>query len=384
MKTSKLFFNIIILFIALTSLSLSQFAKAGSSSPTYIWPFALTIIGSETWATGGASIADKGLAANAFNNPAGIYSSNISIYAEFEKQFDAKWMNSYELEGQLILPSFASITYAHLNWNLAIGYMRFYNFQTDFKSNIRTVYDPEGIYKHENQINVHTFFASSCYQFNENTSIGLTIGINYLANEYEFYDTIGEGNGYGAIFNFGFIHKFNNRLTVGITTKLITEIKYDVTFKLINSEFDTTNYYPISNRYSSIFPVILDFGLSYEAFSNIIFHGKLDIQMWPDNSTIGENLTNFHLGTEINIYEPISFRMGYYTAYNLDLYTLGKILDQNFLTFGFSWQLNPNIKVSTSLQDSHLFNNSDFEDYYGKDGEQFNQTHISVGILYSF
>ncbi len=370
----------------------SQFTEVGSEIRTPIYPSAFTKIGAENWGSGGAIITDKNISIGGINNPAVIYSNNISFYFEFGLRPATKWMNIFEWDGQLILPAYFSIRLPYNKWNFEFGYNNLYNLWMRAKLTARTQYNPQGPPKYFNinwKAQTHTIFGATNFQVNENISLGFTTGLNYFKHDEEFGYLSVDGQDYGTYFNFGVLYSPDERLKIGSTYKIITDINYDIVLGIISKNPDSTvinhvqSENSLNNKYVSKFPSTFEIGLSYNLNPTVILHGKVEIQMWPEKSIIRENITNVHLGLELLASESNTLRIGFFTIGNKEYSNGDAILNQYFLTFGLSYQINPNLKVSASVLDSHLFNNKDFEDHFGKGGEQFHQTHLSAGISYS-
>ncbi len=385
MKNQKLNFKILVIYFTLGITGFSQFVKVGSKATNYIFPSAFTNIGVEAWATGGSTIADNELPTGAYNNPAGIWSDNISFYAEFGKRSIANY-NYDDWDGQFILPAYISVSIPNNIWKITFGYMNLYNLSISTKL---STYDQTGFKKSfiesKERLQTHTIFGAGCYKLINQFSIGFAAGITYLVHDNKFGHLNSNGNGFGSLIILGILYTPIENLSIGGTYKTISEIKYDMDFESNFTNTDTTGNSEIANlyTYSAKFPNSFEIGLKYILHSNLILHGKLETQLWPENSRVSENLLNFHIGAEFLASDFHTLRFGFFTLYNEDYSVGGAIYDQYFLTCGFSWKIIPKIKVSVSVLDSHLFNNKDFEDHYGKVGEQFHQTYMSAGFSYS-
>ncbi len=385
--------KVLMICFFVNSLCFSQFTKIGSILINAdVYSSAFTKVGVENWGAGGAILTDQKISSNIFTNPACIYTDSIFLYAEFGCRTSTRWLNIYESDGQYIIPSFASLTLPCKYFYASFGYANFYDFRNNFNMTPHTVYDPMGketksIY--EKKFVIHTFFGGGSYKIINKLSIGFACGINYLRYNENYFQFLSESSDYGALFNIGLRFSPLEDLKFGIVYKTNTNIDYNINHQLnINNPdsglVNTINYLNSDySKFTAYYPNIFEIGLSISLLSKLTIHGMIEIQNWPNNSRIGENIVNFHFGIEFFVLNSLTVRSGFFTLYDGDITNYGNVLDQNFLTCGFSWKIIPKIKMSVSVLDSHLFNNKDFEDHFGKGGEQFHQTHLSAGISYS-
>jgi hypothetical protein len=359
-----------------------------------IYKSAFTKIGVDAWAAGGASIAEYGIPTGAFNNPAGIDYDELTLYAEFGKRLNTKWRCDFDFDGQFIMPAYVSAAKPFGNWNIELGCMNYYDFVLKNQYEITTVEHPEGtgeFFNFEKNINIYSFFGAGSYTFNEHISLGLTVGLNYL-NQYEkLPGSTAEGNGFGALFSFGVLFSPVNNFSIGTNLKFLTDIDYDMKSNenVILFDPDTTDQVNIvaidSKKYpsSAKFPWTFEIGINYKPVPFVKLLAMLEYQDWSDVTDNIDNEVQIHLGAEISTFQSLAFRLGYFTMNDIEIFS-EEILNQQFLSFGIKWSVNNKINLSASVMTSNLFNNEEFEEYYGEDEEQFHQTYISAGILYSF
>jgi long-subunit fatty acid transport protein len=388
----------ILLILSLTFISgFSQTTKVGTTVFPVCYPIyksAFTKIGVDAWAAGGASIAEHGIPTGAFNNPAGINYDELTLYAEFGKRLNTKWLYDFDFDGQFIVPAYVSAAKPFGNWNIELGYMNYCDLVMNTQSEIRTIEHPEGtgeFYNIEKNINIYTFFCASSYAFNEHISLGLTLGLNYL-NQYEkVYKLTAEGNGFGALIIFGVLFSPVNNFSIGTNLKFLTDIDYEMKINENDIFFDPDTTYQgnivaINSEkypYSANFPWTFEVGINYKPVPFVKLLAMLEYQDWRDVTDNIDNEVQIHLGAEISTFQSLAFRLGYFTMNDMEI-SSKEVFNQQFLSFGIKWSVNNKINLSASVMTSNLFDNEEFEEYYGEDKEQFHQTYISAGILYSF
>jgi hypothetical protein len=302
-------------------------------------------------------------------------------------------------DGQLILPGFASVRMPIHNMNFAIGYFNAYDLRMRAGPFIvRTISHPEGtgeVYWFETGIDAHSFFVAGSYSKSEKASVGLTLGLNYLRQWDKLWNSKYEGQGYGMHVIAGGMLTPYEKLNLGAVFRYATNIDYDLKNATKNrliivdidpAESGNNGRLPLEEKpwpYRAKFPWSLQIGMSYQPLSNLKFLSMIDFQKWSTVADGLEDKIQMHLGIEILDSKPLAFSLGVFTQDHPST-EMGKFLDQNFLTAGTRLRLLHKAELSLSIIDSHLFPNKEFEKEFGKDKEQFHQTHIASGISFSF
>jgi hypothetical protein len=359
-----------------------------------IYKSAFTKIGVDAWSAGGSSIAEHGIPTGAFNNPAVINYDELTLYAEFGKRLNTKGLYDFDFDGQFIAPAYVSAAKPFGNWNIGLGYMNYYDLALKNQYKITTIEHPEGtgeFFNSETNIHLYTFFGAGSYSFNEHISVGLTLGLNYLNQYDKIWKSSAEGTGFGALFIFGVLFSPVNNFSIGTNLKFLTDIDYEMKLNENDIFFDPDTTYqgnivarnPEKYPYSADFPWTFEIGINYKPVPFVKLMAMLEYQDWSDVTDYIDNEVQIHLGAEISTFQSLAFRLGYFTMNDMEIFS-EEILNQQFLSFGIKWSVNKKIDLSASVMTSNLFDNEEFEEHYGEDEEQFHQTYISAGILYSF
>jgi hypothetical protein len=389
---------VLIVFLLLANSLYSQYSQFANPTPANIFQESFTKIGTRAWAAGGAYVAERDHPAAAFWNPGGLSDKSRSLSIEAGKRLETDWLlPDFYSDGQLILPGFASVRMPIHNMNFAIGYFNAYDLRMRAGPFIvRTISHPEGtgeVYWFETGIDAHSFFVAGSYSKSEKASVGLTLGLSYLRQWDKLWNSKYEGQGYGMHVIAGGMLTPYEKLNLGAVFRYATNIDYDMNSERGNQLVivDSTRYgnndrvvvVQGSWPFRAKFPWSLQIGMSYQPLSNLKFLSMIDFQKWSTVADGLEDKIQMHLGIEILDSKPLAFSLGVFTQDHPST-EMGKFLDQNFLTAGTRLRLLHKAELSLSIIDSHLFPNKEFEKEFGKDKEQFHQTHIASGISFSF
>ena len=381
----KIFWGLFIIYN--TCCHAEDFYSFSKRFGTPIFVYSFTKIGVDNWASGGAALAQNSIPSAALTNPAGFSVSKLSFYAEFGKWATSEWNADTYLNGHFVLPGYISIGLPFYKISASFGYMNYYHFRLRYRTEVRTITDPEGTGEYiesETNIRLNNFFGSARYSPNDKISLGFTMGLNYLTRNDKMWHEKNEGNGFGFIFIAGLLIKPFQKFSFAYNVRYLTNINYDVSVysqepvvdenidSLMRGNYKDTKYLtvPESYPYTAKFPFVFETGVMYQPFSFLSVYSTIELQKWPDNED--RNFVNYHLGAKLSLLKWLTFSTGYFSQKESFIY----YGDQKFLTSGIRIQINESISLSACIMDSHILKEEGIDD-------SFYQTFISTGISYS-
>lgn len=388
---------VIILLVGLVLLSqnfgYSQDAnRFPSPYPTWISNVSFTKIGVDNWAAGGAIISENKISTSPLTNPAALTVTKFGLYAESGKWSTSEWLEDIKINGNYVIPAFASLAFPFKKLTLCFGYMNYYQFQAKMRMMVRTIDQPEGTGEYiesKTNIRLNTFFSSVSYAPDEKISLGLTTGLNYLVQKDKIWKSTRDGDGFGLLLLAGILIKPFPKFSFGYNLKYLTVINYDMVLhekeKLIDLDPDEYGNNEIilgelsNDRFPYIakFPLVFETGFMYQPFPFLSLHAKVEMQKWSESSSYeGEDIFNYHLGSRFNVLKWLILSLGYFTQDQLFYFPKAKFYDQKFLSTGLRIHINNSISLSACILDSHLLKEKRFADKYF-------QTYVAAGVSYS-
>ena len=129
-------------------------------------------------------MAEQGLAAAVWANPANMEFRSLTAYAEFGKYGNSTWALDMEYNGHYVAPSVLCLGLPLGDISVAVSYLRQYsNRLTSGPIQITTPEFPDGTgenYAFERSVDLHSLSGSVRVPVNNQVSVGLTLGGNYL------------------------------------------------------------------------------------------------------------------------------------------------------------------------------------------------------------
>jgi hypothetical protein len=360
------------------------------SQPTYtvlVAPQAsLTRIGVDALASGGASVAERGLATAAFTNPANLQLTGMTAYAEFGKHATSRWVADIDYNGQLVAPAFVSFGVPFENISAQISYFRQYsNRLISPPIPVTTPAFPEGTGEfstYERSVQLHSFGGSAAIAVNEMVSFGLTIGGNYLKHTENLSTSQVSGSDIG-IFAIGGINvAFDGHLTLGASGRYSSSMRYSpertpASSAVIDSGRPPQFYALERPQAEARIPPVIEIGVSWQALPWLTVLASTEFVNWTSAMNNAENRWQLHIGGIAEVNGFFALRAGFFTLSNPTGFNK-EILDQNFLTFGVQLKSAP-IIFSLAVMDSHLFKKSLPANPWPY-SEPFYQTYVATGL----
>jgi hypothetical protein len=389
-----------IIFLLSVSFITQAQVRVGSEIPGFIYQSFFTKIGSECWGYGGIDIVESSSMALPFSNPASMSEQQAYMVLDVTKRFQTSDPYEFSWDNQYILPSYAAVQFPVNGLNLTAGYADLYNLQLVLEDMpITTVQQPSGtgqFFDATFKIQIHTFFAAIQYPITSALSVGLMGGANYFTRSETVYRSEAEASAWGWQAVLGLIYSPNDRLRLGTSFRYLNNIRFSLQYtgdELLPTFQDPGtgghNRTIVANLQDEFvgyarFPWDLKVGLSYHFRSKFRVFGMINIQDWSRVGTTFKDVHQFHFGLQTQIRPRTILSIGIFTQLEGEnsTYSLGKYLDQIFVTVGCSQKLYNDLQFNISLMDSRLFSNAEVKNDFGENAEQFHQTQLILGIQY--
>ena len=354
---------------------------------------ALTKVGAEYWSAGGAGVAEIGLSSAPLANPAGAQLLRTTIFFEIGQRLPTTWLGGYDYDGQFLFPTYAAVGFPGKQWILSAGYANQYDLFLSLEQSLDVAQALAGkseVFTSERAVVVHSFFGSACFRPDTSFALGLTFGVNYLTLSDQPWDASVDGSGVGLFVVAGGEWEIVRSVRLGGTVRLATTIKPSVDYAaapltptLPRGLLKTGESQPARPSYSACFPFIAELGGAWDAFEWLNLQASVEFQHWSSVSGAYHDQWQVHVGTRVQASPALLFSVGFFTAKEPSV-NAGSFLDQNFVTAGVRWVASPRIALDFSILDSHLFENQVPADSTGTPMNAFHQTHICLGVEYTF
>lgn len=360
-----------------------------------VYPTAFTRTGIQYWSSGGAAIAENGLATAALNNPATLAGDDLTLYVEAGKRTETNWPFDLRYDGQWIAPAYVALVIPENGWYLSIGYTNYYS--DDLATEPFPVTNdnfPEGtgqFFQAERSSLVHDFFGSIQYRTSEQMSLGLTLGFNDVTMNDRITDVEASATGYGVLAIAGALYQPLPAVTIGATITLSSTVNVDAGY--FNNSLTVTpthqqdSLVPVVGsreafRFAAEFPWIVGTGVDWKYSSTLEFMLGLEYQHWSGILAGNSNPLQIHCGTAFAISPSFKVRFGFFTAFE-PASTDQQYLNQNFLSLGFEYCSFEHVKIIAGIIDSHILSSSAVLPSFEGQSNTFRQTYLSCGISYS-
>jgi hypothetical protein len=354
---------------------------------------ALTKVGAEFWSAGGAGVAEVGLSTAPLANPAGAQLLQTTAFFEIGQRMPTTWLGGYDYDGQFLFPTYASVAFPRNQWILSAGYSNQYDLFLSLKQSLDVAQALSGeseVFTSERKVVVHSFFGSASFRPDTSFAIGLTLGVNYLTLSDLLWDASVEGSGDGLFVVAGGEWEIVQSVRLGGTVRLATTIKPSVDYAaapltptLPRGLRKTGEGQPARPSYSASFPFIAEFGGTWDAFDWLNLQVSVEFQDWSSVSGGYRDQWQTHVGARVQASQAVWLSAGFFTAKEPAINT-ASFLNQNFVTGGVRWAASPRIVLDFSILDSHLFENQVPVDTTGTPMTAFHQTHMCLGVEYTF
>jgi long-subunit fatty acid transport protein len=367
---------------------------AAQSNPL-VYSSAFTRTGIQYWSSGGAAIAEEGLATAALTNPATLAGDEVSLYAEVGKRAETNWPYDFRYDGQWITPAYVALLIPENGWYLSAGYANYYSddiFTEPIPVTTETM--PEGtgeFFQAERTTLVHDFFGSIRYRPSELLSLGLTLGLNDVTINDKLFDVEADASGYGVLVVAGALYQPLPVVNIGATFTLSSTVNIDASYfgngQLVRPTNSGDSLIPPlgtaeSYRFTAEFPWIAAAGVDWKYSSTIDFMLGLEYRHWSGISGSNRNPLQIHCGTALTVSPAFVVRFGFFTA--IEPISMNQhYLNQNFLSAGIEYLCFDHIKIVAGIIDSHFLSNSDVLPSFENLSNQFRQTYVSLGVSYS-
>lgn len=358
----------------------SQLCGQGSTETPALF-HSFSRVGVSAWAAGGAYVAGPSKSFMALHNPAALSTERFEFYVEAGKRLEANYPFGLKFDNQFIAPAMASISKGLGEWAVSAGYANYYDSRFEAQILESSEQFPDGtgaIIEVGSRSKVHTFFGSLKYEFGSHTAVGVTAGLNYLRVSEKFDTLDAEEDGVGFQTVVGGVVNISDEVTLGASFRFASDIDFEQGFDenaVVDSVDDgrggTVILQPGTER-TLMFPWSLQVGLGYKPIPQLRLLAMLDYQHWSSLSSGANDLTNLHLGMELNVRRSV-IRVGFFTSENPSEF-FGGFLDQNFLTAGVETPVVGGLGFSAMILDSHLLSNDDSD---------FHQTYVAGGLHYT-
>lgn len=370
--------------------ALAQSGRTGTTYTVLVTPQAsLTRIGADALGSGGASVAEKGLATAAFTNPANMHFDSFTAYAEFGKYTTSEWAVDFDYNGQFVAPTVLSVGLPLEGFSLGLSYLRQYsNHMTVGPISITTPEFPDGTGESmtfENSVDLHSLCGSASVALNNMVSLGLTVGGNYFhwSQGLGTFSVLGTSKSFFGVG--GITVALDENVSVAASARYNSSTTFTPEVNPPIQLLDPRGRYgytveepsPVEVR----FPPICEMGVSWQALPEFKLLASTEFQNWTTALPDAENRWQFHVGGVVDATEVLALRFGFFTLSNPTAYNQD-VLDQQFLTLGFQLKLEQ-IRFSLAMMDSHLFKKSVPADSWTFT-EPFYQTYFASGVSLAF
>ena len=384
---SSILFLSTILFVDATVTAQS---RTGSSYVVWVSPQAsLTRIGADALASGGASVAERGLPTASFTNPAGMQFTNPTAYAEFGKYTTSKWFAGLDYNGQFVLPTVLSIGMPVDGFSVSLNYFRQYsNRMSTGPIIVTTPAYPEGtgeVVYYERSVEVHSFCGSGSVALNDEISLGFTLGGNYLKHTEDLSLWSIRGSDYGFFVIGGIQATVQEGIAIGVTVRFNQAMRYIPEINTSRPPPNPPSGGVLVNEVAiaeAQLPPIVELGLSWQATHRLKLLASMEFFNWTTVLDDARNRWQIHLGGVADVHNNLALRFGYFTLSNWTGYN-EEPLNQQFATLGVQLKVDP-LLVSLAVMDSHLFKKSTPSSSTFLISEPFYQTYLSSGFSFSF
>lgn len=367
-------------------------------SKNVLSPISYNHIGNEFWASGGAGIAERGLAASAFSNPAGNSLGSFCATVEgIWKPETPAWLSNIRHDNLAVLPSYVSVGVPIGNFAMEVGYCSPYGEKHGYDIPITTEAQTDGTgqsTRFSSTSRIHTGFVSISWEAIDKLSLGITMGIDFAGQEESFASISAEGSGARLRIIGGMQYHFSNKFGVGLVVNIPSSGHLSVDYRgagLWVAASDSNmqrglTYYKVEATtitYDVKSPLIVDAGASLHIFRKVEILASAEYQNWSEVYEWDKDLWQFHVGLSATLLPQIAVRIGYFTDRYPDM-DVREYYDQSFLTAGITFHLNEKLSLTFSGLTSKPFTEQHPYVMYFPADESFHQSALSAGISVSF
>jgi hypothetical protein len=349
-------------------------------------------IGSDFWASGGAGIAERGLRAAAFANPALLSFNALTLTAETGWRPRTDYMSGIDYDNTTILPSYASVGMPFGPVSVEAGYARSYDELLVIKGvMITTTQQPDGtgqLFDVENRTTIHTAFVSMGVAFPEGFSVGLTTGLDFVRYEGDLPYFTSHGTGTRLQMTAGAVVRPFEIASFGLTIHVAADNSLHSTTDNISAiaPLDSTGRTPVAlavASFSARTPSSVGFGGSLDVLPWLTLLGKAEYQNWSALGNSMNDVWQYHIGAVASPMPEATFRAGFFTQRS-NLGNLKEYFSEYFLTAGASWKITQNLTASAAYLSSALLRKKSVAVQYFYYGESLQQSMLSGGVSYSW
>ncbi|MCA9735324.1 MAG: hypothetical protein H6696_00135 [Deferribacteres bacterium] len=385
----KIFIFLTIVFLFVSNLC----AQVISPVTWHYYPSgALTKIGVTSWASGGTGVANVLDATAGFANPALKNSYKNLFHAEFGKRFETEnaLENWIKLDNQYLFPAFVAFSNSPYNKDFGLGYAHYDSDHIQATVFLPTIdsTDASALTLIRN-VDVHTFFISTRYEFSSKLAFGVNFGLNYSTlymKLYNDYSKKGSGFGYqtttGLVFtptstiNFSAAYRLNSDIEMSFSSKEFIAIN---PIDQLGSNENLIKMQTIEEKHIAVFPHVFSVGAGIKLTQNWHYNLQIDFEKWAPLEEYYDDVFQFHTGTNYSASKNIIVMVGYFNQAHPDKST-SQYYMQKFLTCGFLLKLPWRTNLSLALIDSHLFDNKQSDEKK----DLYKQTYLTTGISFDY
>ena len=365
--------------------------RAGSYTVLVTPQASFTRIGVDDLASGGASVAERGLSSAMFTNPAGMQFTRLVAYAEAGLYATSKWQIGFDYNGQFVVPALVALGMPVGDVSVALSYVRQYsNRLRTGPMEITTPAFPEGtgeVFGYERWVEMHSLCGSASVALNDQVSVGLTVGGNYFTHSDELAAITTTGKDFGLVVVGGVNVLAEENVSIAGSVGFNSTLSYVPETNLQSTTIgpiDTTLITTTALESPSVevrFPPVVEIGASWQVVEWLKLLGSLEFQNWTTALDNARNRWQVHAGAVLGNELFATIRLGYFTL--SDPRTFGEdAFNQQFLTVGIHFRYEP-VMFSVAVMDSHLFT-KDRESFSWPYTEPFYQTYVSSGLSVGF
>jgi hypothetical protein len=340
-------------------------------------------IGADYLGSGAAGIAQTGLAAAAFINPAGISYRSLSCYLESSWREQSILLRDFINERSLMPPSFVSIGVPLTIGVLQFGYARPYYYKTLLPNlPITTPEYPDGtgeFFTYLMEGEIHTGFVGVSITPQQNYSLGFSLGLDYVHKRSSFVSTTIDIKGIRFRSVVGLIARPSETVNAGIAIRFTTAKELE----LNDNSYDVNRYYNYVPKYEARSPLEVELGGTVYATPRLSFMVSAQLEDWSNTITGSHTICQFHLGGEFQVFSSTVIRAGYFTQYS-PLSETTDYYDERFITLGFTISLTHKLQCSLSLITSKLLEQSVNVLLVNQSDASFSRSELIGGLGFSF
>lgn len=349
-------------------------------------------IGSDFWASGGAGIAEQGLRASAFANPALLSFNSLTLTAESAWRPKTDYLSGIEYDNTTLLPSYASVGFSVASISIETGYSRSYD-ERFFLGNvmITTEAQPDGTGQYatvENRSSIQTAFVSMSYTISEGISVGLTGGLDYIQYDgnLPYYST--HATGRRLQLTVGVVARPFETASFGLTAHIAASSNLDnsgeppVRALTIDSSRNVTVLLPTA-LYKAETPSSVEIGGAVNVLPWLTLLGSAEYQNWSAMGNYLDDIWQYHVGAATSPIPEATFRAGFFTQRSSST-PLKEYFNEYFLTAGASWKVLESLTVSIAYMTSAPFTKKSISVPYFYFGESLQQSMLSGGVSFSW